>query len=121
MWKRTTCTHYAPLLAKVRRLRESDGVVRLGLNGALRSLDLVRLRPFISLDDVEFYVVTFLQALIPVRLNRRVVYEHIGTIFPPDESESFRIVEPLYLAFMLRHGTRTSPIQIGNREGILRI
>ena len=102
-------------------MRVSDGVVRLGLNGALQPLNLVRLRSLISLDDVELYIVTFLQTLIPVRLNRRVVYEHIGTIFPSDESESFRIVEPLHLAFMLRHGTRTSPIQIGNREGILSI
>ena len=82
---------------------------------------LVRLRPFISLDDVELDVVAFFQTLIPIRLNRCVVHEYIGTIFPPDEAESFSVVEPLYFAFVLRHGTRTSPIQIGNREGILGI
>ena len=84
-------------------------------------LALVCLRPLISLDDVELYVVPFLQTFISFSLNCSVVYEHIGTIFPSDESEAFRIVEPLYFTFMLRHGTHTSPIQIGNREGILLI
>lgn len=91
------------------------------MDRVLQAHDLVRLRSFISLHDVELDGIAFLEALIPVRLNRRVMYEHIGTIIAPNESEPFCIIEPLHFAFMLRHGTPTSYLQIGNREGILRI
>ena len=80
---------------------------------------LVCLGSFLSLHDVKFNIVAFLQAFIPFSLNRGVVYEHIRAIVAPNEPESFCIIEPLHFAFMLRHGARTSPIQIGNHEGTL--
>jgi hypothetical protein len=64
---------------------------------------LIRLRPLLALNDVEFHVIALLQALVSIHLNRAVVDEHIRPVVPADKTVAFRIVEPLHLAFVLSH------------------
>lgn len=64
------------------------------LSGAF--FHLGRLRSFGSLYYLEFDRITLLQAPVTIPGDCRIVYEHIGPIFPAYESVSFRIIEPLY-------------------------
>jgi hypothetical protein len=91
------------------------------LQRCLKPEHLVGLGPFVPLDDVELDLVAFLQTFIAVDLNGRVVDENVWTIVSSDKSEAFGVIEPLDLAFVLRHGIRTSFMQIGSREGILSV
>lgn len=65
--------------------------------------DLICLRAFLSLHDVEFDIVSFFQAFISVNLNGAVVDEDIRSVIPPNKTVSLCIVEPLDLAFVLSH------------------
>jgi hypothetical protein len=47
------------------------------------------------LHDLEFDRISFLQCPVSIADDRRIVYEHIGAIFSPDESVSLGIIEPL--------------------------
>src|SRR6266852_1669819 len=55
-----------------------------------------RLRPLGPLHNLEFDRISFLQCPVTVSDNRGIMYEHIRPILAPDESVSFRIIEPLY-------------------------
>src|SRR5579859_5966263 len=76
--------------------------------GGLTTKHLVGLRTLLPLDDVKFDLVSLLQTLVPIQLDRAVVHEDIRTIVPSDEAVSLRVVEPLHLAFVLGHVSVTS-------------
>ena len=63
----------------------------------------IRLRAFLSLDDVEFHIVAFFQSFVAVQLNCRVVNENIWPVVASDESVALGVVEPLHFAFELSH------------------
>ena len=63
----------------------------------------VRLRAFLSLDDVEFHVIALFQCFVTIQLDCRVVNENIWPVITSDESVALGVVEPLHLAFVLSH------------------
>lgn len=64
---------------------------------------LVRLRAFLSLDNIELHLVAFLQTFVPIDLDGAVVHENVRSVVPSDESVPFRIVEPFDFASILSH------------------
>jgi hypothetical protein len=58
---------------------------------------------FLTLGDLELHLIPFLQAFITFGSNRAVVHENIGSIFAPDKSIAFGIVEPLNCTFQPFH------------------
>jgi hypothetical protein len=62
-----------------------------GCFGHIRGLGTFR-----ALHNLEFDRISFLQRAVTIPDDRRVMYEHIGAIFSPDESISFRVIEPLH-------------------------
>jgi hypothetical protein len=80
---------------------------RLGGFGYVGSL-----RAFLTLDNLEFDLVAFLQALVSLNCNCAVVNEDIRAVIPADEPVSLRIVEPLdgsFHAFHVRPPLLRSP------------
>ena len=75
--------------------------MRQDLQGFFEANDLIGLRAFGALNDVELYGVAFFEALIAFELNRAVVDEDIGTIVASEKTISFCIVKPLDLALVL--------------------
>ena len=67
------------------------------------SSDGIRLRTFLSLNDVEFHLVPFFQALVSIELDRAVMHKHVGSIIPTDKAITLRVIEPLHFAFVLSH------------------
>jgi hypothetical protein len=65
--------------------------------------NLFGLRALLSLSDLEFYVVSFLQTAVALRFYCAVVNKNIRSIITTNETETFCIVEPLYFAFHTRH------------------
>jgi hypothetical protein len=63
----------------------------------------IGLRALLSLDDVEFDLVTLLEALVSIELNRAVVNKHVGAVVPANKTITLRVVEPLDFAFVLSH------------------
>ena len=63
----------------------------------------IGLRTFLSLNDVEFHLVPFFQALVSIELDRAVMNKHVGSIVPADKAITLRVVEPLHFAFVLSH------------------
>lgn len=86
----------SPIRGRVLKLERVDVLV-------LEFLDLVGLGAFLTLDDFELHVVTFLKTLISFRNDGAVVYENIRPFVAADESKSLRVVKPLDFAFHLRH------------------
>jgi len=63
--------------------------------------DLVGLRAFLTLHDIELDVVALLKALVAFRGDGAVVYENVGlSVLASDESIAFGVIEPLTLPFM---------------------
>ncbi len=56
-----------------------------------------------ALDNFKLNVITLLQAFVPIRLDGAVVDEHIRTVFPTDEAETFCVIEPFNFTFNSRH------------------
>lgn len=77
---------------------EKLAVLRLGSLGDIRCL-----RAFLALHDFELDLITLLQTLVTFRRDGAVMNEHIGPIFAPDKSVSFRVVKPLDGAFQTFH------------------
>lgn len=75
----------------------------VGRYSFLKAKDLVGLRPLAALDDVELHFIALFQAFIAIALDRTVVDEDVGSSLAAEESIAFRIVEPLYRAFILCH------------------
>ena len=63
----------------------------------------IRLRTFLTLNDVELNVIALFQRFVSVQLDRRVVDEYIRPVFTSDESVALGVVEPLDLPFVLSH------------------
>ena len=78
--------------------------------------DLIGLRSFLALDDIELDIIPFFQAFVTVKLNRAVVNEYIRAIITPNEAIAFCIVEPLHFAFVRCHEPWTflKRIAVGN-------
>jgi hypothetical protein len=75
----------------------------LDLDGLFETIDLVGLRAFAALDDVELYFVAFFEALVAFALDGTVVNEDVSSIIAAEESVAFCVIEPLYGAFVLCH------------------
>lgn len=86
-----------------------------------RSRDFIyigRLRPFLSLDDLEFNVVAFLQALISITGNGAVVDEYIRSRVASQEAVPFRVIEPLHRSLYAFHGSLSLLLKPKNRRRI---
>ncbi len=82
--------------------RSDSGCVVMG--GRVPQADhRVCLGALLALDDVEFHIVAFLQGLVTVQLDRRIMDEYVWPVFTSDESVALGIVEPLNLSFVLSH------------------
>jgi hypothetical protein len=62
-----------------------------------------RLGAFLSLDYFKFDVITFLEALIALRLDGTVMDEHIGPVIPANKAEALCVIEPFHFTFNSRH------------------
>jgi hypothetical protein len=65
--------------------------------------NVLSLRAFLSLDDFELYVVTFLKALVAIGLDRAVVNEDIRAVITAYETEALCVVKPFHFTFNSRH------------------
>jgi hypothetical protein len=65
--------------------------------------DSIGLWTFLTLNDVELYVIALFQSFVPVQLNCRIMDEYVWPVFTPDESVAFGVVKPLNLSFVLSH------------------
>src|SRR6266404_6872808 len=65
--------------------------------------NLLGLRSFLSLSNLEFYVVSFLQTAVAFRFNGTVVNKNVRPIVTTNEAKTLCVVEPLYFAFHSRH------------------
>src|SRR5208283_3912506 len=81
---------------------------------ALLHLHHIRsLRPFLTINDLKFDHVAFLQALVALGSQSAVVHEHVRAILPADKAKAFRIVEPFdgsfqfHFAFLGQRAART--------------
>jgi hypothetical protein len=63
--------------------------------------DLISLGTFSSLNDVEFDLIAFFEALVALALNGAVVYEDVCPALAAEEAVTFCVVEPLYGALIL--------------------
>ena len=72
------------------------------------------------MNDVEFDLVPFFQALVSIELDRAVMHKHVGSIVTADEAVSLRVIEPLHFAFVLSHvPSRPSLVRIEHEENKL--
>ena len=79
------------------------GLTMFPLGRFFRAGDLIGLRPLLSLDDIEFDLVTFFQTFIAVKLDCAVMNENIRSIIAADKSIAFCVVEPLHFSFVCSH------------------
>jgi hypothetical protein len=63
--------------------------------------DLIGLRTFAALNNVEFNLIAFFETLIALALDGAVMNEDVGSALAAEEAVAFSIVEPLYGAFIL--------------------
>jgi hypothetical protein len=63
----------------------------------------IGLRTFLSLNDIEFHLVSLFQALVSIELDRAVMNKHVRSVVPSNKAITLRVIEPLYLAFVLSH------------------
>jgi len=63
----------------------------------------IRLRSFLTLDNVELNVVALFERFIAIQLDCRVMDENIRPVITSDESVALGVVEPLDFAFELSH------------------
>ena len=69
----------------------------------LQFCDVLSLWTFLALDNFEFNVIAFLQALVALGLDGAIVDEHIRPVIATDESEAFCVVEPFHFTFVTSH------------------
>ena len=79
--------------------------------------DGVSLGTLLTIDDVKFDFVTLFQGFVSIDLNRRVMHEHIRSVFTTDETEAFCVIEPFDRAFELSHSVLPSLIDSGDVLG----
>ena len=58
---------------------------------------------FLSLDDLELDVITFLKTFITLGGDRAVVHKNIGPFVAPDKSVAFCVVKPFHRTFQTFH------------------
>jgi hypothetical protein len=75
----------------------------------------IRLRAFLSFDDVELDLIAFFECFVPIHLDCRVVDEYISPVFLSDESKTFGVVKPLNYSFVLCH-TLLPSLHLGCRR-----
>ena len=80
-------------------------LVRHALRGSRRYLpnNAVGLRTFFALNDLEDYLVTFLEALVSVFLNGAEMDEHIFAAIVAEKTVALDVVKPLHCSFNLTH------------------
>ena len=71
---------------------------------------LIGLGSFAALNNVELYLIPFLQTLISVGLDGTVMHEYVRSAFTSQKAVAFCIVEPFDCAFVLRH--LNSPLRV---------
>jgi hypothetical protein len=64
----------------------------------LHALDVLRLQPFVTGDDLERNLVSFVQGFEPTADNGRVMHKNVLPRILGDEAKPFFIVEPLYFS-----------------------
>ena len=74
---------------------QNAGSSALGNVGGLRS--------FLTLGDLKLHLVAFLQAFVPLRTDRAVMYKNIRAIRAANEPVTFRVIEPLHGSFQAFH------------------
>jgi len=65
--------------------------------------NLVGLRTFLTLNNIEFDFVAFLEALVSVELNSAVMDENVRSIIASYKAVALCVIKPLDFAFVLRH------------------
>jgi len=105
-----------PGLERINQRFIESGSVRL-----FRLGDVLSLGAFLSLHDFKLHVITFLQALIALRVDGAIVNKNIRAVIPADEAEALRIVKPLHFTFYSRHvpystGPRGSRVLQNSRD-----
>lgn len=70
--------------------------------------DLISLRTFFALDDIELYRVAFLKGLVSIRLDGAVVNKDVSATIAAEKAVTLGVVKPLHCACVLRHGIFTS-------------
>lgn len=60
--------------------------------------DVDRLEAFRTLGDLEGYFVALVQGFEALRVDRRIMDEHIIAVFTCDEAKTLTLVEPFYSA-----------------------
>lgn len=55
------------------------------------------------LDDLEFHVIAFLQALIAFACYRAVMNENIGSVIAADKTKALGIIEPFHFTLDAGH------------------
>jgi hypothetical protein len=80
--------------------------------------DLVGLGTLTPLNDVEFDLIAFFEALIALALNGAVMYEDVCPALAAEEAVTFCVVEPLYGALILCQWSHSlvSYLNLANRE-----
>jgi len=63
---------------------------------------VIRLRSLAPLDDVELDLISFVQTLVAIDLNRAVMNKDVCSAFAPEKAVAFRVVEPLHRTPVLR-------------------
>ena len=53
----------------------------------------------LTLNDLKFNIITFLQTFVAFGLNCAEVNEHVWPIVASNEPVTFRVVKPLYFTF----------------------
>ena len=72
-------------------------------NWRLERLDVRRLPTLGPLDHVELHCLTLLEALETVRIDRRVVNEHVLAVLTADKAKPLGIVKPFYCSLFHVH------------------
>jgi hypothetical protein len=62
--------------------------------------DLIGLRTFAALNNVEFNLIAFFETLIALALDGAVMNEDVGSALAAEKAVTFSIVEQLYGAFI---------------------
>lgn len=71
------------------------------VSGFLEARDLVRLRTFSALDDIELNLVALFEALVPLALDGAVVNENVCPAVSAEEAVALCVVKPFYGALIL--------------------
>jgi|SRR5271170_6464517 len=75
----------------------------MNLSRFFEASNLIGLRAFAPLDDVELHFVAFFEALVAFALDGTVMDEDIGPTVAAQETVAFSVVEPLDRTFVLCH------------------